>query len=178
MKNYDPIKHIITVKDDDVLHPYDPNEFVGYLNDTMAFVPTKDSDGNYTLVGKYCKNVILTNTTADEYNEFILYQNVSLDVGLIKKLKRALQPVRFIDCKEWTKIFNRDVLPKAQTNPQEYLKALEEYTTKLKDAVKTVMETNVQTALDHGIEIEDEETKRLATRLKNRNKNPENSRTK
>ena len=87
MKNCDLIKHIITVKDDDVLHPFDPNEFVGYLNDTINFIPTKDSDGNYTLVGKYCKNVILTNTTADEYNEFILYQNVSLDVGLIKKLK-------------------------------------------------------------------------------------------
>ena len=122
MKNCDLIKHIITVKDDDVLHPFDPNEFVGYLNDTINFIPTKDSDGNYTLVGKYCKNVILTNTTANEYNDFILYQNVSLDVGLIKKLKRACLPVRFVKCKDFEKIFTEKILPIAQKIHKNILK--------------------------------------------------------
>ena len=166
MERIDQLKHIITVKDDDVLHPYDPNKLVGFLNSTINFIPTKDTRGNYTIVGQYCKNVVLTNNTADEYNDFVVYQSASLDVILIKLLKKARLPIQFVDCQYFTDRFNKDIKPLALTNPQKYDEALAIYTEQLRKSIKEVIETNVKTAIENNIEITDDSTKEVAERLK------------
>ena len=165
MENRDNVKHIVTIKDDSIAQPYDPNKLVDLINGTINFVPDKKGNGENTIVGAYCKNNIFTNATIEDYNAFNLHQNVSLDLELIKALKRAHLPIQFVDCHYYTDKFNTEVKPLLATNPQQFEEKLRGFSEMVRLSVKEVMENNVKTAIKNNVEIKDAESLKLKNKL-------------
>ncbi len=165
MENRDNVKHIITIKDNSIAQPYDPNKLVDLINGTINFVPDKKGNGENTIVGAYCKNNIFTNASIEDYNAFNLHQNVSLDLELIKALKKAHLSIQFVDCQFYTDKFNREIKPLLATNPQQFEVKLRDYAEMVRLSVKEVMENNVKTAIRNNVEIQDAESLKLKNKL-------------
>lgn len=135
----------ITIQDDSVKNPYDPNSFVEKMNSVVFLYNNKPGSP-----ANFYQNALMVN--ADAYNEYLaLTREISEQfLGLTGRLKNAQLPTLLPDAKLFIDNFERI----KNYNDNDFREAMTKEAILLMNTLKICIEANKKCAINNGIPIE------------------------